>query len=293
MSRALAVARNGSILEKTRLWAEKKISYDRSPTVGYRSSRNSQTTFAIAALAGGSYGGYKFQLDKAIVTASFAVTQKMKELFGKIAGQVNFGVEDSYSFYELHDRLSYASYEGDLEMMKKYLEMGADVHQWGDEALYRACESGRTEAVRFLLEKGADPKARNGRALEAATRGNYGVIAQMLRASVAPQAKSISEPTNTNSAADTLRMNHIYESITSGHRFDPETGSKWEPDPIKQMEKEGFSVSQISSWKNEPKKPSQEDQIKAIAETAKGTSTLRDAVSSLMPKKPSLSPGQS
>ncbi|MDD3596666.1 ankyrin repeat domain-containing protein [Sulfuricurvum sp.] len=291
MTRTLAIARNGSILEKTRLWAEKKISYDRSPTVGYRSSRNSQTTFAIAALAGGSYGGYKFQLDKAIVTASFAVTQKMKELFGKIAGQVNFGVEDSYSFYELHDRLSYASYEGDLEMMKKYLEMGADVHQWGDEALYRACESGRLEAVKFLLEIGADPKARNGRALEAAERGQHGIIAQMLRSNVDPQAKSVSEP--VNSLADTVRMNHIYESITSGHRFDPETGSKWEPDPIKQMEKEGFSVSQISSWKNGPKQPSAEDQIKAIAETAKSSSTLRDAVSSLMSKKPTLSPGQS
>lgn len=292
MSRALAVARNGSILEKTRLWAEKKISYDRSPTIGYRSSRNAQTTFAVAALAGGSYGGYRFQLDKAIVTASFAVTHKMKELFGKIAGQVNFGVEDSYSFYELHDRLSYASYEGDTKMMKKYLEMGADIHQWGDEALYRACESGSIEAVKFLLEKGADPKARNDRAFEAATRGNHGIIAQMLRANVTTQAKSISEPT-INSAADTLRMNHIYESITSGHRFDPETGSKWELDPIKQMEKEGFSVSQISSWKNDRNKPSQEDQIKTFAASAKGTSTLKDAVSSLMSKKPSLSTGQS
>lgn len=60
---------------------------------------------------------------------------------------------------DLNSELLEASMEGDLEMVKRLLEQGADINQAnsaGDTPLYVASEMGHVEVVRILIENGAD-----------------------------------------------------------------------------------------------------------------------------------------
>ena len=66
---------------------------------------------------------------------------------------------DQKSFWTLN-LVRYAKI-GDADGIRKALEEGADIHYQGDSALQWACNYGKFDAAKCLLENGADPKITN------------------------------------------------------------------------------------------------------------------------------------
>jgi ankyrin repeat protein len=62
------------------------------------------------------------------------------------------------------DKLTWAAYCGDLTEIEKYLNMGIDINSYdrnGETPLIVAIENAEIEAVKFLLQKGADPNKKS------------------------------------------------------------------------------------------------------------------------------------
>ena len=55
------------------------------------------------------------------------------------------------------------SRSGNLKMVKKLLDLGADIHYRNDAPLNSAIHCGKKDVTVYLLENGADPNARNVR----------------------------------------------------------------------------------------------------------------------------------
>ncbi len=68
----------------------------------------------------------------------------------------------------------------DLEKTKKLIELGADIHFWGDYVLRLACTFGYTEVVKLLLLYGADVNAQDGTPLKNAVSNNHKEIIKLL-----------------------------------------------------------------------------------------------------------------
>lgn len=72
-----------------------------------------------------------------------------------------------------NDALWRASNSNQLEMAKKFIERGADVHDQDEAALRTASTYGKTEIVKYLVELGADVRASNSEALIGASENGY------------------------------------------------------------------------------------------------------------------------
>jgi hypothetical protein len=81
--------------------------------------------------------------------------------------------------------LEKAARTGDIETLKAavqaYAEKNADFHKVVDNALSLAAFEGRLEAVKYLLEAGADPFGRNGAALNLALMDGHQEVAALLQ----------------------------------------------------------------------------------------------------------------
>ncbi len=84
--------------------------------------------------------------------------------------------------------LSHAAAQGDLELVQRLLEAGADVNgtdAWGHTPLLSACWAGHKEIVQVLLERGADPTATTPRGwtgIRFANRVGHPEIVDLLKA---------------------------------------------------------------------------------------------------------------
>lgn len=70
---------------------------------------------------------------------------------------------------QLNDVMIWAADIGNLEILKKAVEQGANIHAKDDEALRNAAFYGHLEMVKYLVEHGADVHAENGWALRRAS----------------------------------------------------------------------------------------------------------------------------
>ncbi|KXS11107.1 ankyrin, partial [Gonapodya prolifera JEL478] len=78
--------------------------------------------------------------------------------------------------YHSGTAVAQAAYSGNLELMKYLLDLGALLNSAEEELelpLTRACMSGKLKMVRFLIERGADPFARQGEVLVKGCRNGY------------------------------------------------------------------------------------------------------------------------
>ena len=72
----------------------------------------------------------------------------------------------------LSEDLFEAASDGDLDIVKRLVESGADIHSKDDQALSIAAMFGHLEVVKYLVEVGADIHSEDDRALRiAASRG--------------------------------------------------------------------------------------------------------------------------
>jgi ankyrin repeat protein len=65
---------------------------------------------------------------------------------------------------DVNDEFFAAARHGDIAAVKAFLDKGTDVNtktRYGSTALFYACDRGNVELVKFLLERGADPDARD------------------------------------------------------------------------------------------------------------------------------------
>ena len=63
-----------------------------------------------------------------------------------------------------NDEFFAAARHGDIAALKAFLDKGTDVNtktRYGSTALFYACDRGNVEMVKFLLERGADPNAKD------------------------------------------------------------------------------------------------------------------------------------
>ena len=67
-----------------------------------------------------------------------------------------------------YDRPKHTEIKWRGDILRLIADAGADVRVWNDEALFIAAKSANLNAVRILLEKGAEPRAANHRAFRAA-----------------------------------------------------------------------------------------------------------------------------
>jgi hypothetical protein len=81
---------------------------------------------------------------------------------------------------KLDDVLVRESTSGHTEAVKALLEAGADVHAWNDQALRYASLGGHTETVKALLEAGANAHADNDLALFGASRNGHTEVVKLL-----------------------------------------------------------------------------------------------------------------
>jgi ankyrin repeat protein len=76
--------------------------------------------------------------------------------------------------------LGTASEDGDIEMVKFYVSIGADVQYNNNYALKWACRNGHLDIVKFLISKGADIYSDNSISFQWAITGNHLEIADYL-----------------------------------------------------------------------------------------------------------------
>jgi tetratricopeptide (TPR) repeat protein len=127
--------------------------------------------------------------------------------------------------------LYYAAWQDHTEAIKLLLEKGANVNAKtndGVTALIIAAEMGNTEIVKFLLEKGADVNAKrttDGKtALDAAKRAGHKDIVQLLEKAGDSSARLIEE------ASSLLRQNRTTEAVErvkSAVAIDPNSHMPW------------------------------------------------------------------
>ena len=87
--------------------------------------------------------------------------------------------------------LQIASQKGELALVKKLMEKGADPKAQGSEALISAADKGHLDVVKWLAEKGADPKAQDSPALNrAALNGHVDVVEWLLEKGADPMSIS-------------------------------------------------------------------------------------------------------
>jgi ankyrin repeat protein len=70
---------------------------------------------------------------------------------------------------DLDSALFKASADGDLDLVKFFIDRGANIHYANDYALVYASSNGHLEVVKYLIGKGADIHARNDYALRLAS----------------------------------------------------------------------------------------------------------------------------
>ncbi|WP_241170428.1 ankyrin repeat domain-containing protein [Serratia marcescens] len=78
------------------------------------------------------------------------------------------------------DGLNTCARFGELEMAKKFVAKGADIHNQDNAPLRRAADHGHTETVKFLIEQGADVKAGDSEALIQSARNGHTAIVDLL-----------------------------------------------------------------------------------------------------------------
>ena len=113
---------------------------------------------------------------------------------------VEFHHVRDYVSWHLQREMCEAAAEGDISRMKLLLSIGAVPHGWNSsfEPIIFAAQSGQTEAVRFLLDKGADVNS-HGKELntplsDAAEYGHFETVRLLLSkgADVRPQYGQLS-----------------------------------------------------------------------------------------------------
>jgi Ankyrin repeats (3 copies) len=92
-----------------------------------------------------------------------------------------------FYIYGLNERLASAAGEGDTSKVARLLKFGASPNAEGPDAVYTAltgaAESGRTDVVKLLLQKGADPSLKDGEGhtpIECAQRNLHFEIVRLL-----------------------------------------------------------------------------------------------------------------
>jgi hypothetical protein len=110
----------------------------------------------------------KWKADKVILGPREKITlEVIKRLVKKGA---NIHADNNYA-------LQWAAESGHLDVVKFFVEKGADIYAENDLALIRAAEGGHLDVVKFLVEKGADIHADNNYALQwAAKNGHLEVV---------------------------------------------------------------------------------------------------------------------
>jgi ankyrin repeat protein len=94
-----------------------------------------------------------------------------------------------------------AATKGNNEMLKELIDKGIPVNgldQFGNSALQAACYGGKIDAVKLLLEKGANPnikKADGETPLSLATGQKHTEIVALINEAIAKQSKSAAPPT--------------------------------------------------------------------------------------------------
>ena len=88
-------------------------------------------------------------------------------------------VKNSF-FTSNHEALIQASQYGNIEAVKYLVENGADVHADDDKALIFASKNGNIEVVKYLVEYGSDIHANNDEALEQASYFGHLDVVQYL-----------------------------------------------------------------------------------------------------------------
>lgn len=87
---------------------------------------------------------------------------------------------DKGSFSPAENRLFIGSFMGNLKYLIQAIKEGASIHAGDERALEFAAKEGNFDIVKFLLENGADPSARNYAAYKAALKGYHKDVADLL-----------------------------------------------------------------------------------------------------------------
>jgi hypothetical protein len=83
-----------------------------------------------------------------------------------------------------------AAGDGSLELVRRFLDMGAEVGTHNNDALRSAAANGYTDIVKFLMDKGADVHAAKDEALIiAAQRGHTDTVRFLLESNPAEEAR--------------------------------------------------------------------------------------------------------
>lgn len=69
---------------------------------------------------------------------------------------VKYLIKNGYKLYDDDDLIGIASSNGDINMIKYFMEIGIDVSSDEDSALHRASTNGHLEVVKYLIENGAN-----------------------------------------------------------------------------------------------------------------------------------------
>ena len=94
-----------------------------------------------------------------ICASSRSYNEICKKEKSKIIAHVIFNKHGKNAFGGLSEWN--AKYIGDIGIVKRLLQLGADIHAKDDNVLQYSAENGQLEMVKYLVEKGADIHARD------------------------------------------------------------------------------------------------------------------------------------
>ena len=96
-----------------------------------------------------------------------------------------------------------AAYNGDISLLKKFLDNGIDIHSCNDLALQYAVENNQAKAVVFLLNNGASINAVND--------------ATLRRASLEGDIQTVNNLLKSNSCSQEALLYAMYNAIFARH----------------------------------------------------------------------------
>jgi len=102
----------------------------------------------------------------------------------------NIGVVNQY-FKVDNQKFIRQAQKGNLELVKIYIQLGADIHTEDDYALQLASRHGHLKVVKYLIKQGANIHANNDYALRlAAQYGNLSVVKYLVKHGANVHARS-------------------------------------------------------------------------------------------------------
>jgi ankyrin repeat protein len=149
-----------------------------------------------------SYGGH---LDTVKLLLDHGADLSAKKNDGADAGGLAHGKE-VIDLIKSVGILVDAAAKGNLDTLKELIDKGTPVNgldKFGHSALTEACFGGKTEVVKLLLEKGADPNIKKGDGqtpLSLAEGQKHADIVQLLNDAIAKQAKGTTAPAKGTTA---------------------------------------------------------------------------------------------